>query len=158
MKNVRCECGKAFKTNNSMNQHKRDSPRHQQHAETGAGNSEPAQPGISSPTRGGGLPGQAPNNPPTASSVWYSSRYPLIEFVREGESAGASRTKAEKNGPRKRTGEVGSESARRRYLLRARRSTSYEYGAVQDMPQNSLDWSLCDKDCGWCGRCGRGML
>lgn len=23
---------------------------------------------------------------------------------------------------------------------------------------NDLDWSVCDKDCGWCGRCMYGLL
>lgn len=30
-------------------------------------------------------------------------------------------------------------------------------GLVSGMSQNQ-DWALCDKDCGWCGHCGDGIL
>ncbi|KAK3295300.1 uncharacterized protein B0H64DRAFT_394944 [Chaetomium fimeti] len=142
MAKVVCECGRSFKTDMSMNQHRRDSPRHQEHPEDAAGDSTPAS--SSRATRSGRPTRQASTKPRTSSFEWYASRYPVTQFVRAGESP--ETIKANKLGQkRKTTVEVLSISSHRR---------SY----VQYTHRDNLDWGLCDKDCGWCGRCANGVV
>ncbi|KAK5630486.1 hypothetical protein RRF57_006201 [Xylaria bambusicola] len=121
-----CDCGKTVKGESALAQHKRDSPRHRQSV-------EPA--GSNDPTVARGLPS-------ISGPVPSSSRYPPIQFVRAGESIGDN---GRKQKGQMRTKKTGSRTGSDMPPLRV---TEYEKLYVSGLGDE--DWSLCDKDCGWC--------
>lgn len=74
-----------------------------------------------------------------------SSRYPPIKFVRAGESIENNRRKGK---GRKKGSGTGPEVPQLRFN---------EYGKPYVSGLDDEDWSLCDKDCAWCGHCANGV-
>ena len=44
-----------------------------------------------------------------------------------------------------------------RLRRRTRASETKKYDTNHEFLHGDLDWTLCDKDCGWCGRCHRSL-
>ncbi|KAH8746549.1 hypothetical protein F5883DRAFT_254706 [Diaporthe sp. PMI_573] len=95
-------------------------------------------------------PGPNPLQPSISGPVPFSSRYPPIQFVRAGESIGDNGRKQKGRIRTKKTGSgTGSEMPQLRVT---------EYGKLYVSGLGDEDWSLCDKDCGWCGHCADGVV
>lgn len=159
MSKVVCECGKTVKGESALAQHKRDSPRHQQSVEPAGSNDPTAVRGLASHVldksfrykHNSSLLTITILEPPSNSSpMAFSSRYPPIQFLRAGElirdngRKGKGRTRTKKTGSG-----TGSELPQVRFT---------EYGKMYVSGLGDEDWSLCDKDCGWCGHCADGVL
>ncbi|KAH6635894.1 hypothetical protein F5144DRAFT_565743 [Chaetomium tenue] len=152
MKSVSCECGKRFKHNNALNQHKRDAPKHQQDSKDATVDPKPD---TSGEARDGGSTSQTPSNPLTSSAAWYSARYGFIQFVTAGESDPRPKAKKKK---KKKSADKADPKPPRTDHGRKKSAISYGYGGFDQsyfdyLLEDDLNWGLCDKDCGWCGRC-----
>jgi hypothetical protein len=77
-----------------------------------------------------------------------SSRYPPIQFVKAGESIGDNRKQKERIRTKKTGGGTGSGMLQWKVT---------EYGKLYLSGLGDEDWSLCDKDCSWCGHCADGV-
>lgn len=81
--------------------------------------------------------------PSISGPVPSSPRYPLIQFVKAGELIGDNGREQKE---RIRTKKTGSGTGLQLKV------TEYGMSSLGDE-----DWSLCDKDCGWCGHCADGV-
>ncbi|CVK99389.1 uncharacterized protein FMAN_02231 [Fusarium mangiferae] len=135
MDKVVCECGKTVKSQSALAQHKRDSPRHRQSVES-TGSSDHS------------LSSGPVNNPSNTTTVPSSSRYPPIKFVKAGTSIKDIRRKWKGGKLTKNGNGTGPEVPQLRFT---------EYGKPYVSGLDDEDWSLCDKDCGWCGHCADGV-
>ncbi|SCV58489.1 uncharacterized protein FFB14_15679 [Fusarium fujikuroi] len=135
MDKVVCECGKTVKSQSALAQHKRDSPKHRQRVEsTGSGDHSLSSDPVSNPSNTGTAPS--------------SSRYPPIKFVKAGTSIKDIRRKWKGRKLTKNGSGTGPEMPQLRVT---------EYGKPYVSGLDDEDWSLCDKDCGWCGHCADGV-
>jgi hypothetical protein len=98
-----------------------------------------------------------------------SSRFQSVQFVKASE---ADKGTAKKNGKKnKKAKSKGSSnggygygySPGSTYTSGSGHGLGYGYGlgsgyaSVHNLPGDDEDWTLCDKDCGWCGRCADGV-
>lgn len=75
-----------------------------------------------------------------------------VSFVKAGERPKVEEKKSKKN---KKKG--GSGTGRNGYSYGSSMKINPETGRMMDMSLDE-DWSLCDKDCGWCGHCAEDIL
>ncbi|RBQ74816.1 hypothetical protein FVER14953_20299 [Fusarium verticillioides] len=135
MNNVVCECGQTVKGESALAQHKRDSPKHRQSVEP-AGTSDPS------------LSRRRVSNTSSNGLGPFYSRYPPIQFVRAGESI--------KHNGKKGKGRFGTKLTRGPVPEMPQLRVN-EYGKPYMSGLDDEDWSLCDKDCAWCGHCADGV-
>ncbi|SCN68055.1 uncharacterized protein FFB20_02868 [Fusarium fujikuroi] len=135
MDKVVCECGKTVKSQSALAQHERDSSKHRQRVEsTGSGDHSLSSDPVSNPSNTGTAPS--------------SSRYPPIRFVKAGTSIKHIRRKWKGGKLTKNGSGTGPEMPQLRVN---------EYGKPYVSGLDDEDWSLCYKDCGWCGHCADGV-
>ena len=152
---ITCSCGKKFKEENTLEQHRLDSPRHGKRIDVQNQTSVLKKDKVQQRQSTAKLQVASANSSDDSTSrcdresnelrEGGSLRHLPVPFVREGESA--------EKGTKKKTRSRGSigNTASRSYRVWSP-NTGYWYSDV------GSNHGLCDKDCGWCGHCADGIL
>ncbi|KAK4198873.1 hypothetical protein QBC40DRAFT_282934 [Triangularia verruculosa] len=160
---VSCDCGARFVTAEARDQHQRDSPLHAQkdHSQkvTQNQNNKKKQPTTAlqnistAPAEPAAVP--APETmPPTETTAKasdfqccgkkFKTKKHMLQHQEDSLRHGQSSTKKPVAAPK-------NKSTRRAW---APATSSY---GVAFFRQSDMEYGLCDKDCGWCGNCMRGV-
>ena len=155
-----CECGTRFATTNARDQHRRDSPRHASESaplSVGKGKqpvtSASAIPVIGSKAAAATLKVEAETSAEASSLQCcgrpFQSHRGLLQHQNSSwrhikpRQASHSSTKRAAAAPPRASSTLLARSG-------ARETISY---SPQAYSGGGMDWSICDKDCGWCGSC-----
>ncbi|MCJ1465858.1 hypothetical protein MMC07_004477 [Pseudocyphellaria aurata] len=151
----RCSCGKSFKTVSSLDQHRRDAPIHTGSSNTAA--NPPPLPQLAMPMTSIETTGAEAATSETGAVTVVTSDGGMTQSE-TGRKKNKKKTKGEdkKQEQAKFNRTTSSDSYPSDYLYHPFSTPQYKYNPntcnMMDMWQDQ-DWSLCDKDCGWCGHC-----
>ena len=154
---ITCSCGKKFKEENALEQHRLDSPRHGKRIDVQnrtivlkKDKVQQPQPTANSSDDSTSRCDRESNELREGGSLRQLRHLP-VPFVREGESAEKdTKKKMMKKKKTRSRGSIGN-TASRSYRVWSPNTGDW----YSDVGSNH---GLCDKDCGWCGHCADGIL
>ncbi|KAK4161732.1 hypothetical protein QBC43DRAFT_323158 [Cladorrhinum sp. PSN259] len=171
-------CGRKFKAEKHLLQHRENSPKHLGKKNTGTCNSPSSTKtktaAAAPPTKTGNSPSSAKTKPAVAAPPTKTGNSPSSAKTKTGNSPSSAKTKPAVAAPPTQTGNSPSSAktkpaaaappTRRISLDDSEQSnwstdsdwSSGDFGRSTGgigWSTDDLDWSICDKDCGWCGHC-----